>query len=121
MKHSAFPIPLIEDILSIIRGKDYYTKIDLRRGFHQGRRPEEDVFHVERKRYMFVVAPFGYSNILNEYQRIVQAIVGQELLRFFAVLYIDDIKIHSNSEIDHLKHVKQVLSYKQRVANTTRK
>jgi hypothetical protein len=42
MKGSAYPQPLIEDVLSRLRGAAIFTKIDLRQGFHQFRvRPED--------------------------------------------------------------------------------
>ena len=38
-----YPLPRIEDLFDQLRGSKYYTKIDLRTGYHQLRIREEDI------------------------------------------------------------------------------
>jgi hypothetical protein len=107
------PLPRIEETLNQIRGARYFTKIDLRRYFHQIRIQEGDewktAFRSRYGLYEFLVMPFGLTNAPATAQRFMNDTL-REYLDLFCVVYIDDILIYSNNKKEHREQVRKVLA-----------
>ena len=57
---------------------------------------------------MYVKMPFGLMNARATLQRAMEIAFSKEIGRFI-VIYLDDIKVYSKSDEEHLKHLRKVL------------
>ncbi|GBG93288.1 hypothetical protein CBR_g63145 [Chara braunii] len=106
------PLPHIDDLLDRVQGYRYFTKIDLKSGYHQiVVRPEDQhktAFQTTYGLYEFVVMPFGLCNAPGTFQHAMNMIFHDYLDKFI-VVYLDDILIFSRTVEEHAEHLKTVL------------
>jgi hypothetical protein len=89
-----------------------FSKIDLRSGYHQlWIRPldiPKTVFITKYGLYEYTVMSFGLTNVSVFFLNLMNN-VFMDYLDKFVVVFIDDVLIYSQSEEEHVGHLKMVL------------
>ena len=105
-----YPLPRIDDLMDRLKSAKYFSSLDLQSGYHQIRIADKDVektaFRTHEGLYEFLVLPFGLTNAPAAFQREMKAIFDGIP---FALVYLDDILIYSDTPEEHTKHLRQVL------------
>lgn len=68
---------------------------------------EITAFLYKGRNYQYQVLPFGLVNSVAEFQKILDQVLGPEILQFVAI-YVDDLHITSNSFNEHLNHLEAI-------------
>ena len=89
-------------------GKTLFTTLDLASGYFQiimdDAAKELTAFIVENNLYEFNRMPFGLTNAPSTFQRLMNYVL-RTVLGHFALVYLDDIIIYSNTIHDHFDHI----------------
>ena len=107
-----YPLPRIEELLDRLGDARFFTKIDLRSGYHRICVHPDDVpktaFRTRYGHFEFLVLPFGLTNAPATFMHLMHSIF-REYLDTFVIIFLDDILVYSRSLEEHKMHVRQAL------------
>nr|GEW98692.1 RNA-directed DNA polymerase homolog [Tanacetum cinerariifolium] len=102
----------IDDLFDHLQGLHYFSKIDIRSGYHQLRVHEVDItkttFRTRYGHFEFTVMPFWLTNAPAVFMVLMNRVCKPYPDKFF-IVFVDDILIYSKSEEDPDVHLKLVL------------
>jgi len=109
---NSYPLPRVDELFDRLQGARYFSKIDLRSGYHQIRIAPEDVpktaFRTRYGHYEFLVLPFGLTNAPATFMHLMHQAL-RPFLDECALVFLDDILIYSKTLEEHEQHVRRVL------------
>ena len=103
-------MPRVKDILAKLGKAKYFTMLDLRSGYHHTALDKQSIkktaFCTPFGKYEYLKVPFGLAQAPSCFQKLMNKVLkGLN----FAVAYLDDILIFSNTAEEHLKQIQIVI------------
>ena len=107
---SNYPLPDLRYILTSLKGKRYFSILDLNMGYYQVPMSKESIpltaFVIGREQFEFCRMPFGLCNAPKTFQRTVNKIFNEVPN---VITYLDDILVSSSSYREHCSDLKATL------------
>ncbi|CAM5085788.1 unnamed protein product [Eretmochelys imbricata] len=105
-----YPRPRTDELLEKLGRAQFISTLDLTKGYCQvtldESAKERSAFITPLGLYEFNVLPFGLRNTPATFQKLVDGLLAR--LGEYAVAYLDNVAIFSDSWVDHLEHLQKV-------------
>lgn len=106
-----FPIPNINEILDQLGRSQYFSTLDMEKGYHQVSldpdHKEKTAFSSNLGHYQFKRMPFGLKNAPATFQRLMNSVLaGLQGIKCF--VYLDDVVVYGSNLHDHNTKLKEI-------------
>jgi len=112
-----YPLLLISELVSQLRGARYFTKLDVCWGFNNVRiKPGDEwkaAFRTNRGLFKPLVMFFGMTNSPATFQTMMNNIFQDLIVEGIMVVYLDNIPIFTRTEEEHVKAIRWILQVLQ--------
>ena len=112
-ERDSYPLPRIDETLNRLNGNNYFSKLDLKTGYHQipihSSDKEKTTFVTYNGIFHFNVMPQGLKNAPSSFQRIMYELLVNTRWDF-CLVYIDDVIIFSRTFDQHVAHLNEVFA-----------
>lgn len=111
-KRNKASISRCEEVLDRLGISYYFSKLDLKTGFHQIRlmicNIEKTAFNTWYGQFEYLVMPIGLCNSPTTFHGVISR-VFHDFIDWY-IVYIDDILIYSKTREEHPKHIRSILA-----------
>ncbi|GBG80778.1 hypothetical protein CBR_g31334 [Chara braunii] len=112
MQRNVGPLPRIDDLLERLGGAKFFSKLDLKSGYHQLEIRKEDryktTFKTRYGHFEWLVMPFGLTNAPATFQAAMTT-EFRHMLDRYVLIYLGDILVYRRSLEEHVEHLCTVL------------
>nr|XP_026485607.1 uncharacterized protein LOC113393110 [Vanessa tameamea] len=120
----AYPLPNIEEMISQVSKYFFFSTIDLQNAYHQipilAKEKQYTAFEADGNLYQFRRIPFGVTNGVSSFQRIIDWVLKEEKLKdTFA--YLDDITVCGKTLTEHNENLENFLAAARKYCLTINK
>ena len=106
---SLVPLPKIDEMYAKLKGAKFFSTINLRSGYYHialGKDSRANTaFVTPFGKYEFLQVPFGLAQVPAYFQHLMNQVLDN---CNFVMTYLDDIIIFSETEEEHLAHIKEI-------------
>jgi hypothetical protein len=107
-----FPLQRMDDLMDCLSGVNYFSKMDLKSGYHQIRMREGDEWKTSFKTNEgfceWIVMSFFLTNAPGTFMRLMNEVL-KYFIGNFVIVYLDDILVFNITEEEHLRHLTLVM------------
>ena len=111
-KKDSYPLPNLTEMLSCLGEATWFSVLDLRSGYWQIEMTQEDkdktAFSIGTGLWQFTVMPFGLSNAVATFQRLMERTLAG-LVPGCCMVYVDDIIVYGKSKEESLANLRTVM------------
>lgn len=110
---NSYPLPLMDELFDRVFGAEWFSKLDLRTGFHQillaDGDSEKTAFRTRFGSFEYRVLPMGLCNAPGTFMQLMND-TFRDMLDKNVIVFLDDILVFSRTKEEHMIALREVLT-----------